>query len=230
MRRKAYIGVSMLAVISRVAVFAVLLLLVPARWAEGQVTVGGALVFARTTAEPDEPGTFSPPPSGTEPGAIIFGGAALSRRVGLQGELSVPRRTSTTRKSSYSSGDFTDTTVHRDILLSGLVRVRASSWCELLAGAGVVFASTSATSVAVDRETGVAWTTEKHLPDTTRLALTAGGDFPIRFYRKVWLLPTARIHYLSRAELEPPPGIDSRPIGRAGKIALRVGIGAMVAF
>jgi hypothetical protein len=206
----------MLARVSRVAVLAALVLLAPARWVEGQVTVGGALVLARTTLSDPSP---SWPSAVTEPGAVVFVGVGLGDRVGVQGELSVPRRTVLTLTSSHYSWIETSTYTFRDTLLSGLVWFRASSWCRLLAGAGVVFASSSETDVVVDRQSGHATTTEIHVPDTIHLALTAGGDFPIRLNRRLWLLPTARAHWVYRGKR------DSYSNG-----AFRVGIGAMVAF
>jgi hypothetical protein len=151
--------------------------------------------------------------------------------VAIQGEVSLGARVSTTRESSYRIGTFADTTNHSDAILSGLVRIGPGGGrcCDLLAGAGVVFARTSATSVLTDRDTGIVTTTHSDAPNTTRLALTIGGDAPIRLAPHISLLPTARLHWMSRGEQQSPV-FDTRPIGRLGSVAFRAGVGARVDF
>src|SRR5205807_5223143 len=166
--------------------------------AVGQVTAGAAFIFSR------EPGpgptsvatTFSPTPTQATTGATVFAGMAITRKIGIQGEVSIPRSVSATRQWNYSGGDVTDTTVHRDILVSGLVRVHGSRrCCGLLIGAGLVFARTVGTSVVVVRfpyNGPPVWTSTKQLPRTPRLALTIGCDFPIPLHRRLSLVPTLR--------------------------------------
>jgi hypothetical protein len=216
---------------TRMCLTALLLLAGFANNAFGQVTAGAAFIFARETAPAYMGSDFSPPPAGVTTGVTVFGGTAITRKIGLQGELSIPRSISVTRKYRILAGDFTDTTVHRDILVSGLLRFRNSrSCCELLVGAGLVLARTLGTSVEVVRfpyngpPVSIA---TKHLPRSPRLALTVGGDFPIRLNRRVSILPTVRVHWLSRYS-EPPNSYNS-PI-ELGHVALRAGIGARVDF
>lgn len=196
-----------------------------------QVAVGGAFVVTGQSARRDEPGTFSPPPGGTAPGVLVFVGRDVAPALALRGEISIPSTLSTTRSSSYRAGTFTDTTQQRDVVASGVLRIRTGRrCCDVVAGAGVVFARTSATSVFVDRDTGRTVTTRRELRRTARPALTLGGDFPIPLRARVALLPTARLHWLARPTLEAPPGIDSRPLGRPASVAFQAGLGFRAEF
>jgi hypothetical protein len=117
---------------TRVWVVAALLCAGLPKNAGAQVTAGGTFMFTIQRTPSRVPGTFSPAPGGAAAGVALFGGIEVSRRMGIQGELSIPASMSTTGVSSYSTGDFTDTTRHRDVIISGLVRLGTERrWCDV---------------------------------------------------------------------------------------------------
>jgi hypothetical protein len=216
-------------------ILTLLILCVTTTTASGQVSVGASYIFAAETSFADEPGTLSPPPEGglVPRGLVVFVGAGISRHVGIQSELSMSDWTSTTRTSSYQFGSLTDTTRHRDVLVSGLLRLGPQrSCCNVMIGGGLVFARTYGTSAVVyrDPQLGPAPDLRARNPMSPRLALTIGGDFPIPIHRHLSILPTARLHWMSRHTLSPGADPDVPVTGRPGNFAFRGGVGARVDF
>lgn len=197
--------------------------------ANAQSAVGAALMVTMQAAPDGVPGTFSPPPGGSAPGVLLFGAAAITTRILIGGEFSFPTRMTTVRMSSHPGGDFTDTTAHRDVILSSLVRVRVHPrYCDLVVGPGLVFTSTLGTSVFVARSpAGGFVTTQSRL--TKRLAFTLGADVPVPLHHRLSLVPSVRFHWMSRPEWK-DPRVNSRPIGQPGALAVRFAFGARVAF
>ncbi len=202
----------------------------PAR-SHAQLTAGAALAFATGTFRTAEtaPVPSEVLPTGTPAAVTAFVAASGDSRLGVQGEVSVPGRTSWTGTYSMKIGYGKDTIVHRDVLVSGLVRVAVSRGCVILGGAGAAFSYTSGTDVYTDRSTppGGTYTGEQTVR-STHLVLSLGGDFPVRLARHFSLVPTVRIHYIARSgpELSDPvfPPVEF------GNLTLRTGVGGMVSF
>src|SRR5262245_44378798 len=110
-----------------------LLMLLAAVDAAAQGVVGGAFIVSRLPRETNVPaGVFALPPNGLTNGIAVFGGADVTPRVGWQGELSIPGEVETVVVSSHPGFTIEDATRHRDTILSGVVRVRAARWCEVV--------------------------------------------------------------------------------------------------
>ncbi len=198
-----------------------------------QGSVGAAYIVAAETSFPDEESTLSPPPeSGLVPrGLVVIGGSAISRHVGIQAELSVSGWTSTTRLASYKFGFVTATTRHRDVLVNGLMRFGSQrACCAFVVGGGLVFARTHGTSTVASRDSGETSILVDQNPRAPRLVLTVGGDFPIPISRHLSILPTARLHWMSRDAFSPQAEPDRPVTGRPGEFAFRGGVGMRVDF
>jgi len=199
-----------------------------------RVAIGGAVISSLQTERQGEAGTFSLPPHGRSVGGVIFGGVGLTPGIELDGELSFAGAVGNTQEWSHPSVRGTTTTEHRDTILSGLVRIHVASFVDLVGGAGVVFARTSASEVSESFYFLTGWTTRvrtERVPDSTRLALTAGFDFPIALGAHVALMPTLRLHHLSRPDTSPSDDADfTRPVSAANSIVWRAGAGVRVQF
>ena len=195
--------------------------------AAAQTAFGGAFIVSRLPAETYIPGTFTVPPSGLTHGMVLFGGAAVTPRIGLQGELSVPSELVTLRQFSHPGATFEDATNHRDTIVSGLLRVRAVSWCDVFVGGGLTFERTTVSQTGRDNLTGDTHV-ETESSSATRATFTTGVDFPVRLNRHFWLLPTGRLHVVSRNTKVPLENV--RTLSPPSKYAFRLGIGVRVEF
>jgi hypothetical protein len=204
------------------ACFSLPTVLIFAASSQAQVTAGGALVFAWTQGGTGGRAVVLTAPGGTTIGGVGFIAVSLNSRVGIQGEVSVAGQNTRTLTQQFRTAALTYRAAHRDVLVSGLMRVRASSWCSLLIGLGSVFSTASSTTVYSPTYTDQATT------DTTRLAFTMGLDFPVHVRGNFFVLPTARVHLLSR--LQPDPSGKPRIAGQAGNTGFRVGVGGMFVF
>lgn len=192
-----------------------------------QTTVGGAVVVSRLPSEAYVPGTFAVPPSGLTTGAVLSVGVTVAPRIGVQGEVSIPAPVTTLQGSSHPGETVEDRTKHRDTIVSGLLRVRAATWCEVLVGGGVTFERTSVVQTFRSHLTGQT-SAEERESSATRATFTAGVDRPVRLHRHVSVVPTARMHVIARSREEPT--LDTRPLSPPSTYVFRLGIGAGVEF
>jgi len=185
------------------------------------------VIASRLPVEEYIPGAFAVPPNGLTHGIVAFGAVAISPAIALQGELSVPGELDTLRVDSHPGITFEESTKHRDTILSGLLRVRLASWCDAFVGGGLTFERTMVTEAARDHFSG-GTSVRSQSSAATRATFTAGVDFPVRLHRHLALLPTGRMHVISRERVEPQ--VDVRPLSPPSKYVLRFGIGARVDF
>ena len=164
-----------------------LVLLPGAGNASAQGAVGGAFIVSRLPSADYVPGSLAVPPNGLTNGGVLFGGGMLSSRIGLQGEVSIPTQLVTLVQSSHPSLTIDDTTVHRDTIVDGLLRLRVASWCEGVVGGGLTFERTTVTTVTTAFQVGAR--TSDVSSSATRPTFTTGVDFPIRLSRWFALHP-----------------------------------------
>jgi len=192
-----------------------------------QTTVGGSFIVSRLPSEAYVPGTVAVPPSGLTTGAVVFGGAAVAPRIAVQAEVSIPAQLTTLRTSSHPGTTIEDRTEHRDTIVSGLLRVRAAAWCEVLVGGGVTFERTSVEQTYRSHLTGETSAGVRE-SSATRATFTTGVDLPVRLHRYLSVVPTGRIHVIARSSEQ--PALDTRPFSPPSTYVFRLGIGARVEF
>jgi hypothetical protein len=176
-------------------------------------------------------------PYGNSRGWVLSGGAGLTSRLAFDGELSVAPAVSVQSARSYSSGHTDWTTAHRDTIVVGLVRLRVSSFFELVGGGGLVFPRTSLTTSGwyrgqMGEKVVYGPTVDQSPSNTARPALTVGANVVGRFNRHFAICAIARLHYLSRgAPLHESPfgnADDARPFNQPSATVLRIGMGIRV--
>lgn len=202
--------------------------LIGAADASAQTALGAAVVVARLPSTPYVPGAVDRPPNGLVPGAVLFGAATLTPRLGVQGEMSLAGELTTESVSSHPGFTIEGPTRHRDTILSGLLRVRAAPWCEVFVGGGLTFERTEVRQTIRDHFTGDTSPYDARSSSATRATFTTGVDLPIPLYRGLSLLPTGRVHVIARHAEEPTQ--NTRPLAPPSRYAFRLGIGGRVEF
>jgi hypothetical protein len=210
--------------------FASLILLMTPPAARAQGHVAGAFVINAQITPADAAGTEAPPPDGASMGVNVTAGAALGRRFGIDGELSVAGPVSSdVRHAHYLLGDFTDSSKERDIILSGLLRWHTQqAHCDVVGGVSVIWPRLEEHHLAVIRD-AVPRTSERteHPAWGPLIGLAGGLDFPLPVTSAFRILPTVRLHWIHRGEISAPQYVTH---ARPGPVVLRVGVGAEVTF
>lgn len=195
-------------------------------WA--QANAGAAIVVSRLPGLDYTPGTIDRPPSGLAVGGVFSGGAALAPWLAVQGELSIPARLTAETIRSSRSITIVGTTRHRDTIVSALLKVIAASWCEVVVGGGVTFERTEVQQTIRDHFTGLTGPYLSASSAATRATFTTGVDLRIRLARGVALVPTGRMHVVSRPEV--PSTFEDRPLAPPSTYVFRFGVGGRVEF
>jgi hypothetical protein len=206
---------------------------IPAR---AQASLGGAYIVSLLPNRDlnTEQTILAIPPSGRTQGIVGFLAAGVSRHIGLQAEISVPHHLHTYVESSHPGGVFSDTTDHRDVLLSALLRLRPGRWLDFFVGGGVAFESTTVVHGFTSNDPRSTPSSVERSRSDTRPQFTTGLDLPIPLGRHFALLPTGRVHFISRARVEPfDPSTDLSddvPLGQPSSWVYRLGLGARIEF
>jgi hypothetical protein len=198
-----------------------------------QVVLSAAVIDA-WLVRGDVPGQSNPslPATGIGGSAVggTFGiGVSVSRRVGIDAELSVPAFASDNQEATK----YHDRVRSRDTILSGLVRFRLCPGSVLrfepVAGVSVAFSNVQvSTSYLVFSSTppyssyGPFNEYERWLHGQRRFAVSGGIDVPIGRGRLA-IVPSLRLHYITREE------VLGDQIG-LGRWSLRPGIGVHIGF
>jgi hypothetical protein len=195
-----------------------------------QVVLSAAVIDA-WLARGDVPGQSNPSLPTTGIGGSAVGGAfgidvAVSRRIGIDAELSVPAFASDYQEA-YK---YHDRVRSRDIILSGLIRLRL--WpgsvvrLEPVAGLSVAFSnvqvSTSYLQSDPNRPYGPFGEYERWLHGRRRFVVSGGVDVPIGRGRLA-IVPSLRLHHITREE------VLGDQIG-LGHWSLRPGLGVHIGF
>jgi hypothetical protein len=195
-----------------------------------RVAVSAALIDA-WLVRGDVPGQGNPslPTTGIGGSAVggTFGiGVSVSRRVGIDAELSVPAFASDYQEATK----YHDRVRSRDTILSGLVRFRLFPGSVVridpVAGVSVTFSnvqvSTSYLQWNPDSSYGPFGEYERWLHGQRRFAVSGGIDVPIGRGRLA-IVPSLRLHYITREE------VLGDQIG-LGHWSLRPGLGVRIGF
>ena len=212
----------------RPLVAGLVVLLVAASNLYAQANAGAAVVMSRLPGLDYTPGTIDRPPSGLVVGGVLSGGATLTPRIGLQGELSIPAQLTNDSVSSHPGATIEGTTRHRDTIVSALLKVIAASWCEVVGGGGLTFERTDVQQTIRDHLTGLTTPYLSASSSATRVTFTTGVDLPIRLSRRVALVPTGRMHVVARPEV--PSTFEDRPLEPPSTYVFRFGVGGRVEF
>jgi hypothetical protein len=212
--------------------FAALITVLCVNVAAAQGVIGGAVVVSRLPrGDSSAASSVAVAPSGLTNGGVLFGGVILNRLVAVQAEVSVVGVLKNVWQRSGPAVTIVDTMRHRDTLVSALVRLRASSWCDAFVGGGIDFERTADTAVAhssFPNAPGEYSSTRSS--SATRAVFTTGLDFPIRLSTAFALLPTGRIHIIRR-RTRPQLGPSEDPtLSTTSSYVFRFGFGGRLEF
>jgi hypothetical protein len=186
---------------------------------------------------PDTPDMPKPGVGGRTFGIVGEFGAMLSRRISVAGEISLPARFVAMQELRYGSSDLYENH-HRDLMVSGLLHVRAgptqtSSKIRPEFVAGLSYVREDTLRRTADKPVYPPTSTYGPFvpaPPFTRdtFAITVGTDVTIAVTKHLAFVPQARFHWIRRADLTEPAPLNAFLF--LGAAAVRAAVAARASF
>ena len=201
-----------------------------------RVSFGAAVTSAHlpqvSTDDPEGMYPYVVTPYGSSRGWEVSAGFAVSRRVSIDGELSLAPPATVSTTESHPSSYAARTMAHRDTIAVALVRFRLSKYFDVVCGGGTVSARTSVTLSGYSGRLRYDGMVYESPSNGRRGALALGANLVLPLHKHFSVLGLVRLYHLSRDEpLHSYPfssEFDSRPFLQPSANVFRLGVGLRV--